>query len=247
MTAGLLGDAWLWGLIVLGGLALGSFASAVAWRLPRGVSFVRGRSACRSCQTPLAARDLVPILSWLWTRGRCRYCQEPQGLRYPLIEAATLALCLFAAGRFGIDVTLIPLMLLAAVSVAIIDIDLRLKIIPNQLNFAIALLGLVYGLLVHAPLWSLVMAAVIYGLGALALRQIFLGITKREALGLGDVKFFAASGFWLGLSGDAAALYLIGAGASGVILAILWQRVTKEKEFPFGPALIVGMWLALAV
>lgn len=234
------------------GLMLGSFASALSWRIPRGQDFVKARSACPSCGHTLSVRDLVPVFSWLSTGGKCRYCKAPVSKRYPLIELATLVLCLSAAVRFGADPYTVFLMLLAPVLVAIIDIDLHYKIIPDGLNLAVAGLGLTHLAYVFAfeqtgtdVFVQAGIGMVAYGAGSALLRAVFALILKKESLGLGDVKFFAASGLWLGTAVEAAPLYLMIAGASGVILALIWRRLTGEEAFPFGPCLVIGFWGAL--
>jgi leader peptidase (prepilin peptidase)/N-methyltransferase len=137
------------------------------------------------------------------------------------------------------------------VLVAIIDIDLRHKIIPDSLNLAIFLAG-VFALVVNAALAAHPVAflteqglpaiggTLLYGLGSLLLRQTAEAIMKREAMGLGDIKFFAAAGFWLGLNANAAAMLMILSGLSGIILALVWKKRTGEAEVPFGPSLIIA-------
>ncbi len=239
-------------LTVFLGLCLGSFATALAWRVPRGISIVaKKRSACPTCNHDLGVRDLVPLFSWLLQKGRCRYCQAVIGLRYPLIELATLALCLAFYKVYGFTAIGLCLFMLAAILVAIIDIDLHHKIIPDGLNLSIFLLGLLALLIAgcvsfNPPAFLLekggegLGAVLVYGGGAFLLRQVFLWVMQREALGLGDVKFFAASGIWLGFSANNLAWFLILSGGFGVVLALVWRKMTGQREFPFGPALILA-------
>lgn len=240
-------------LVAFLGLCLGSLATAMAWRLPRGISMLtQVRSACTSCDAPLSVRDLVPLFSYVFLHGKCRRCGAPIGLRYPVIELATLALCLGFYACFGAGLHLLPLLLLAPVLVAMTDIDLRHKIIPDGLNLAVALLailGAAIGFVQAAypegyaadVVPSMLGGAVLYGLGAWLLRQVFFWRTKREALGLGDVKFFAAAGMWLGADMAQMALFLLVAGVAGIILALFWRRMTGQAAFPFGPALVMAL------
>src|SRR5919204_6984730 len=87
----------------LAGAILGSFLNVVAYRLPRGESLLRPGSRCPSCETPVKPYDNVPVLGWLWLRGRCRACGEPISWRYPLVEAVTGLLCAGVVVRFGAD------------------------------------------------------------------------------------------------------------------------------------------------
>lgn len=242
---------------VLFGLCLGSFATALAWRLPRGISMIRRvHSACTRCGHDLSARDLVPVFSYLFMRGRCRYCEAPIGFRYPAIEIATMALCLAFFARFGLTVESAGLMLLSPALVALVDIDFRYKIIPDSLNIWIFLCGLLTmaaasataadaGRFLGEALTTGLGGALLYGLGAWALRQVFMVLMRREALGLGDVKFFAAAGVWLGLEVEMLAAFLMLSGFAGVGLALLWRRLTGDAVFPFGPALVLAFVVSL--
>ena len=256
---GLLGDlpeffAYITTLFL--GLCLGSFATALAWRLPRGVSMTaKARSSCTSCGHDLSALDLVPFFSWLFLRGRCRYCRAPVSFRYPLIEISTLALCLAFHVRFGFSPETLCAFMIAPALVAMVDIDFRYKILPDVLNAAIFVAGLAaiglsslhaYDAPAHvlSMLGQATCGVLIYGGGSWALRAVFMVWKKREALGLGDVKFFAASGVWLGMDVDALAAYLLLSGLCGVLAALVWRKATGELEFPFGPALI-GAFVAV--
>lgn len=239
-------------VIVFLGLVLGSFATALSYRLPRDLSIVTiKRSQCPSCHRILGMADLVPLFSWIFLRGKCRHCRALIGWQYPLIELATLAVCLLFYFVYGIRMETILIFALAPVIVSIIDIDLRYKIIPDSLNLSIFLTGVAV-LCVNATLNDAFLTffmekgvgafggVVFYGLGSFLLRQVVMIAMKREPMGLGDVKFFAAAGFWIGISADAAALFMIVSGVSGIILSTIWKKHTSETEFPFGPSLIIA-------
>ena len=124
------------------GLALGSFLNVVAARVPLRRSVVKPASACMSCGTQLAARDNVPVVSWLLLRGRCRDCGAAIPLRYPLVEAVTAALFVVCGIKFGREAALWPALALAVVLVAAAATDLEQRIIPNRLMAGGALLAL---------------------------------------------------------------------------------------------------------
>lgn len=242
-------------IVVFLGLAFGSFATALSYRLPREISIVkRRRSQCTSCHKKLGVIDLVPIFSWILLGGKCRRCRKPIGLQYPLIEAATLVLCLLFYSVYGFGIQTVAILALAPVLVSIFDIDLRHKIIPDSLNLSIFLIGL-FLLLVNAfidgPSFLLDKGATalggsfLYGAGSLLLRQIAMMVMKREPMGLGDIKFYAASGFWLGLDPNAAAVFLTVSGMFSVIFSLAWKKKTGDVETPFGPALIIAFILVL--
>lgn len=240
-----------WFVTVALGLCLGSFATALAYRLPRGESMVtKKRSACPSCGKALGFADLIPLFSWIFLLGRCRHCKAKIGWQYPLIEVLTVFLCIAFYLKFGFSLQTLALFALAPVMTSMADIDFRFKIIPDALNIAVFAVGvavlLAGGFSGGGPDFVMEKGAfalggvLFYGLGALALRQGAMRILKREPMGLGDVKFFAAAGFWLGPSPETLSGFMIVSGSIGVLLALLWNRLTGEREFPFGPALIVA-------
>lgn len=241
------------------GLILGSFATALSYRIPREQSIItKTRSECTSCGRKLTAIDLIPIFSWLFLIGKCRTCKSKIGIRYPLIELGTVSLCLLFYYMYGFSFNVWPMYLLAPMVVSMIAIDLEYKIIPDSLNFSVLLLGILL-FLTNASLYASPISfamdngaylwggLAMYGLGMLAFRQIAMFIMKREPMGLGDIKLFAAIGVWLGTSLEAFSLFLFVSGLSGIILAIIWKYEKGEREFPFGPSIIVGFITTMCV
>ncbi len=241
------------------GLIFGSFATALSHRLPREISMVtRVHSQCPSCHHNLGLPDLIPLFSWLFLKGKCRHCGARIGVRYPLIELATLGVCMLFFFVYGLTPQTIAVFALAPVLVSIIDIDFGHQIIPDSLNLAILLIG-VAAFAVNAALAAHpvvffsahivppLAGALLYGGFAWLLRRGAFAVLKREALGLGDVKFFAAAGFWLGLNAMAASLLMVVSGGAGVVLALLWKKRTGEAEVPFGPSLIIAFIVVLCL
>ncbi len=239
-------------LTVILGLALGSFATALSYRIPRDISIAaRLRSACPSCGHVLGIPDLVPVFSWLFLRGRCRHCGARIGWRYPLIELFTLLLCIGFYLSYGFSIPVLALFFLAPVVVSIADIDFGYKIIPDGLNLSVAALALAglgaqgflsgdpADLMAEAGLLAM-QGGLVYGAAAAALRWGVMWVMKREPMGLGDVKFFAAAGMWLGPELETLSHFLLLSGLYGVFLALLWKKIRKEAAFPFGPALVAA-------
>lgn len=224
------------------GLAFGSFVTLVTYRLPRGEPIFRGRSRCPSCEAALGPRDLVPVLSWLAYRGRCRRCGAPVSVRYPTMELVLAMLFVVVYLRVGAT---LPGLLLAALAVGLVTlsvIDLEVGIIPDRVLLVLAPLGLAYQLAIGHVLVALAGAVLAGGL-AYGLRVAFLRLRGRDALGLGDVKFFATAGLWLGPASLPA--FLIVSGLGGIGFARLWRRFGGGREFPFAPALALGLFLCL--
>src|SRR4051794_8049563 len=113
------------------GLIVGSFLNVVVWRVPRGESIVSPPSHCPRCDTPIAPRDNVPVVSWLLLRGKCRHCGEPISARYPLVELLTGAVFAGLAARVGLHWVLPAFLYFGAICVALALIDLDHKRLPN--------------------------------------------------------------------------------------------------------------------
>ncbi len=234
--------ALLYGLAVVVGLCLGSFAGLLAYRLPRGLPVVSGRSVCPACGRMLQISELAPVLSYLWQRGRCAQCGSSISWRYPALELASAAVCVFALWVAGAGADAIMLALLGIGLLIIVFVDLEFQIIPDAVVVGLALLGAGY----RFPEWSdAVLGAIIAGALAWLLRLGFSWLRNREALGLGDVKFFAMAGIWCGIGGLAPFMLL--AGVFGILFALGWRARGGGAEFPFGPALAMSLFAVAAL
>ncbi len=121
------------GVCALFGLAIGSFLNVVIYRVPRKESVVSPPSACPSCQTPISARDNIPVISWVLLRGRCRHCQAPISWQYPAVELATAALFAGTAARFGYAWELPAYLVLFAGLLALSWIDVEKLLLPKAI------------------------------------------------------------------------------------------------------------------
>lgn len=230
------------------GLIMGSAINAVVWRLHAGKSWSRGRSQCVSCEAILAPRDLVPVLSWLWLKGKCRYCAEPICYQYPLVEVVTAVL-------FGWSAAVLPwstppqiwalLLWLGVLSlvVALSVYDMRWMLLPDKLMLPAIIMGLVYLLTVVVPTAGWTTAAG-YALGALAAGGLFYAIavfSRGRAMGGGDIKL----AFFMGLILSPARL-LVAMELSFLVASIigvgllLAGRLKRGGHLPFGPYLVLG-------
>ncbi len=243
-------------LAFLLGAAVGSFLNVVVDRLPRGQPILVSRSRCDACGTALAPADLVPVLSYLWLRGRCRYCAVRIPLRLPLVEGGTGALFLLFFLRQGLTGGAPPLALAVALLLALGLIDLEHGLVPDRL----VLLGVVLALLI-SPLWPLLgverslgpvegslgsaLSSVAAGAGALLL---FLAVVllSHGRMGWGDVKLAGLIGLLTGVPGVAVALWLAFVTGGAVVLLLLGLRRRSRKDaIPFAPFLAAGGVVAL--
>ena len=222
------------------GLALGSFLNVVAARVPRRTSIVRPASACMSCGTPIAARDNLPVLSWLLLRGKCRHCGARVSPLYPAVELATAVLVAGCVLAFGLSGRMVVAAFFCAVLVAISAIDLTHRIIPNRIVLPAFLVVLpAQTLLEPSPQWAL---------GALgASGFLFLAVLAYPAgMGMGDVKLALLMGAALGkVVTVALMLGMLCALVPAVVLFALHGSKARKMGIPFGPFLALGSIIAL--
>lgn len=237
------------------GLIVGSYLNVVIYRLPLGISTVLPRSRCPGCGTAIRAADNVPVLSFLWLRGRCRHCGARISWRYPAVEAATSLLFVACFLRFGISLQSPVAALFCALMLALAMIDFDHMLLPDKLTWP----GIVLGILLQpfvpwAQLWEGPWGAMAGGaLGALVgsglLLAVWIGwylLRHEEGMGLGDVKMLAAIGAFLGWKGVLVALFfaaLAGAVVGLVLMAV--QGTDLKTKLPFGTFLALGGLLAL--
>jgi prepilin signal peptidase PulO-like enzyme (type II secretory pathway) len=257
-------------IISMFGLIMGSFISALVWRLHEQLtskskarakarsgelSIVHGRSLCPQCRHQLGARDLIPLLSWLWQRGKCRYCRAAISVSYPILELLTASLFGLIAYYIGFATTITTLesVLWLGASIGLVTLALydgQWKILPNQI--VLPLIG-----------WAValrVLQAVLLGetagltdslIGGLALFSTFAIVfyaSRGTWLGGGDVKLAAFMGIVLGWQLGFLALMLAAWIGTAVVLVRALQnglRLDRRQQIPFGPLLIIGTYLSL--
>jgi leader peptidase (prepilin peptidase)/N-methyltransferase len=233
-----------WALLLLAPF-VGSFLGVLIRRLPEGRPIVRGRSLCERCGARLTPRDLVPLLSWLITRGRCRHCRHPLGWFYPGVELAALAVAAIALAVDGVEQAWLDC-LLGWWLLALGWIDARHWLLPDVLTLPLVVLGLALAA-AFAP-EELADRAAAAMLGYLALRAvawIYQRLRHREGLGQGDAKLFAAAGAWLGIAALPQVILLaaLAALSTAAGLALCGRRMRARSALPFGPFLALASWL----
>lgn len=238
----------LFTLLGIFGLVFGSFASMASYRLVSGESFL-GRSKCVTCSHKLSARNLFPLFSWLKQGGKCEYCKTSISKRYPMTELLTaIMFCLIGFYTNDLWMTIL-LMLIATSLVVMIIIDFEHMIIPDELQVIMAGLGVVFAYYQHYldedsyGLIHMIFMPLTGFLIAYILRKGFAVIYKKDALGFGDVKFFAVAGIYLEFSQFSAFLFF--SGIIGIGIAIVWRSLKRGPEFPFGPALAISMYICM--
>lgn len=247
------------------GALIGSFLNVVIYRMPRKMPMGMERSKCPQCDAQIEWYDNVPLLSYVVLLGRCRRCRARIPLRYPLVEALTaaiFALCVFRVLDRGWEPAIPAWVVCAAfasILIAASFIDWDHKILPDKLTKrAGPIVGLLGALVVRgipsespfgldlagsmAPGAAGLLAGLAgAGVGAGVIWGIRLlggALLKKEAMGLGDVKFMAMAGLLLGP--DHVLLAIVVSLVVGSVLGILIWVITRNKEIPFGPFLAMG-------
>ncbi|WP_028309451.1 prepilin peptidase [Desulfitibacter alkalitolerans] len=228
-------------LITILGLVIGSFLNVCIYRIPKGKSVIYKPSNCTSCNTNLEILDLIPLISYILLRGKCRYCGEGIKVRYPLVEILTGGIFLITYLYIGFDVLLIKYLVLFSVLIVATFIDLDHQIIPNKLVFLIFTWGIIWQIFYPELFWYQSIGGAILGGGLLFLAAII----SRGGMGGGDIKLMFAAGFILGISATALALFLSFLAGSIIGMVLILLRIKGRKDpIPFGPFLSLGIFIA---
>jgi leader peptidase (prepilin peptidase)/N-methyltransferase len=233
------------------GILVGSFLNVIAHRVPAGLSVVRPRSRCPSCEAEIRSRDNIPVLSWVLLRGKCRGCSAPISVRYPVVESATAALFGATALVIGESWVLPAYLWFAALTFVLSLVDVDHKRLPNRILYPGTVGGailLAAGAMADGDISSL-WRGLEGGAGYFAL-LLLVALLARGGFGMGDVKLafvlglFAAFRSWESVGVAVFAAFVLGGVAS--ILLLLLTKANRKDAIPFGPWLVLGSWLGIA-
>lgn len=228
-------------LIFISGLVIGSFLNLCIYRLPRRESIIHNPSHCPACGRKLRIWDLAPLFSYLFLRGRCRYCGIEIGSRYPVVELLTGLLFLITFLSKDLNILLLKDLILYSLLIIIIFIDLEHQIIPNRLVGLFFAWSFLWQIFLPELTWRNALGGTALGGGVL----LVIALVSKGGMGGGDVKLMAAAGLYLGTSMTALALFTgFLAGALTGIILILLRLKTRKDYIPFGPFLALGIILA---
>lgn len=228
-------------LFAVFGLVIGSFLNVCIYRIPRGISVVsgnRGRSMCVHCGHDLGGLDMIPLISYLFLKGKCRYCKNPISARYPLVEALNSLLWLSAGIRFGLSAAAACYCIFFSILIVLSMIDWEFQEIPYRLQAAVAVLALVSLAIpgfagIKERLIGMLIISVPMAIGALV-----------NAFGGGDVQLMFVSGFLLGWKCMIVAMFVaVLVGAVHAVIAL--GRKKRGLRMPFGPYLSIGMVISV--
>jgi len=240
----------LFGLVAAGafGAIIGSFLNVCIHRLPLDASIVWPSSACPHCKRELAWYENIPIVSYLALRARCRTCKAPISLRYPLIEALTSALFVFAWWSYGPGPLLASRVVFGCALIVLFAIDLEHHLLPNVITLPGIVVGFAFSFITE-PGWVASLIGILAGGGSLYLIAVtYFLVRHEEGLGMGDPKMLAMIGAFLGWK--LTLLTLVMASLIGSIVGvglIAGGRGTMKYALPFGCFLAVGSAAAATV
>ncbi|HTV97246.1 MAG TPA: A24 family peptidase [Steroidobacteraceae bacterium] len=212
------------------------------------------RSACPACKTPIKAVHNIPVVSWLWLRGRCAACKAPISVRYPAVELATGLLSAWAAWHFGFGAAAACAIPITWALIALTGIDIDHQLLPDSITLPLLWAGLLAAVAIGplpgaalpvSPKDAIIGAAAGY-LSLWAVFHAFRLVTGKEGMGYGDFKLFAALGGWMGWK--VLPLVILLSAATGALLGIsmiVLRGRDRAAPMPFGPYLAAAGWLAM--
>ncbi|MFP4662183.1 MAG: prepilin peptidase [Halanaerobiales bacterium] len=229
-------------IIFITGLIFGSFLNVIIYRLPREESIVFPASHCPSCQNTLQAIDLIPVLSFVFYRGKCRYCKEKISWQYPFVELLTGILLLLLYMKYYFTTEFVIYGLLVLVLIAISVIDFKLRIIPNKITYP----GVIIAFILSVFFEHITILSSLLGILIPAGLFLLIALIYQKGLGMGDVKLVALIGAVLGWQYTLLAIF-IGSfiGAIIGITLILTKIMDRRVQIPFGPYISFGTIIVL--
>jgi len=233
------------------GAVMASFLNCMAYRIVHGESVLKGRSHCDVCGHELGVLDLIPIFSYLFSKGRCRYCKSKLSSRHLWLETISAIAFLTIILKYDISFQTLEYLIFTCLLMACAFADLEGTIIPDRFIIAglIVRLGfiLVNGNFVKDLLFSLIGGFTI-PVALLIVVLVFEKITKKDAMGGGDIKLLFMIGLFIGWKCNVLCLLL--ACIIGIVFGAvtnLSKKDTTDKTFPFGPSIVLAAWICILI
>lgn len=230
---------------LLTGLAVGSFANVCIYRLPKKESVVSPRSHCTACNTPIKARDNIPVLGYLLLKGKCRSCGEKISLIYPAIEVIIALLFTSVYLKFGLSWECLIYAIVVPTLVIITVIDIQHQIIPDKITLPGIVFGLICGSYMNG-IWASFAGFLLGGGTFLLISELYFRLRKTAGMGGGDIKYIAAAGALLGWQNILVVIFLSSLiGATAGIIGMASKKLDFLSKIPFGPFLAIGTIAAI--
>jgi leader peptidase (prepilin peptidase)/N-methyltransferase len=225
-------------MVFVYGLVVGSFLNVCIFRIPEGISVVSPPSSCSNCGHRLYFRDMIPVVNYIITKGRCRYCNASYSVQYPVIEFLNALLYLIIALKYNWSFYAVVYCILVSVLLTVSLIDIKYMIIPDVLNVVIVVIGIVVIIYDISFIWDKLIGAAV-GLLIFSLLAIFTG-----AMGGGDIKLMTAFGLIFGVKGIlfiTVFSFIIGALVSAFLIG--FKVKSMKDKIPFGPFICMAALL----
>ncbi len=229
-------------LVVIFGLIIGSFLNVCIYRLPQNQSIISPGSHCMTCNTRLKMWNLIPVVSYILSRGRCSHCGTVFSLRYAIVELLTAGLFIWCLQVFGLSVELIPAFIFTAFLIIITFIDYDHQLILDNVLLWLSGAGVAIHVWIgNVEIWDMLTASLLGG-GIL----LSIAVASRGGMGGGDIKFAAALGLWLGWKYVVLTLLLAFIfGSIGAIFLLFFKMKGRKDKIPFGPFIAFGAFISM--
>ena len=249
------------------GLVMGSFINCWAWRYVHGESVVRGRSHCTACGHDLGIRDLVPVVSWVASGGKCRYCGEKVSARYPITEIVCAVVFVAITAVYGLSLETVELLAFAGILLFLSLTDIDAYLVPNGCVVAALAVRVVYLAIAFACGWMDLATigyyvASAFGMGVVLLVVVLVAdkVFGRDSMGGGDLKLYFVAGFYFGW--QQGIFLVILSCIIGILVAVLAPRAeeptpegvpqddpgsTLRRVIPFGPSIAAACIITMLV
>ena len=231
---------------ILGGI-WGSFCNVCIYRLPLEKNIIKGRSFCTSCEKQINWYDNIPLLSFIFLKGKCRCGKSKISLQYFLVELVSAISFVLIYYFYGVSITTLLLIILTIFFIIIFFIDLKHYIIPNELTFPLMLIGFIksFDPNLNQSLFPNYINSLIGGFFGYSIIWLIIffykTLRKKEGMGLGDAKLIAVVGFWFGWLANPFIIFLSSMIALlSVVPSLLKNSKTMSSQIPFGPYIIIG-------
>ena len=232
----------LMGMVFIFGLCIGSFLNVCIYRIPAKKSMAFPGSACPNCHTAIKFYDNIPLLSYISLGGKCRQCQSPISLRYPLIECLTGALALGLYLKFGLSIETVVYFIFICTLIVITFIDIDHRIIPDLITIPGIFVFFTAAFAIASLSWIDSLLGILIGGGSLfVVAVLYHLLTHKEGMGGGDIKLLAMIGALVGWKGVFFTIFVSSAVGTLVGLSIMIAtRQNLKLAVPFGPFLSIG-------
>lgn len=244
LTSLLTSDILINFLVFFLGSMLGSFVAAVSYRIPLNQDIATKRSSCPKCNHVLSALDLIPIFSFLFLQGKCRYCNQEISKRYVIIEITQGFLFLLIYNRFGFEINTLFLFAIAVLLLVHFITDIEHYYLNDNVSIALAITLIAYSF--FNPAIHLVEGLILASLTLILLitiKFILTKILKKEVMGSGDLKLLPICSFYIGYGNIG--IFILLCGLLSLIFSLVWKQYKKVDYAPFGPIIVLTFFAFL--